>query len=116
MKKSIEQIITQKSGSSFYYTFFFLSEKKKKAMHTVYAFCRITDDIADSLEETDEEKLVKLELWKSELVKALNNHSKFELLNNLSMVIKNFHMSTEPFFDLIEGVKIGFNKKKICDF
>lgn len=113
---SIEQSITKNSGSSFYYTFLFLPEKKKKAMHTVYAFCRITDDIADSLEESDEEKLIKLELWKSELTNALKSNSKFELLNNLSAVIKDFNMSTEPFFDLIEGVKTDLTKKRYATF
>lgn len=113
---SIEQSITKNSGSSFYYTFLFLPEKKKKAMHTVYAFCRITDDIADSLEESDEEKLIKLELWKSELTNALKSNSKFELLNNLSAVIKDFNMSTEPFFDLIEGVKMDLTKKRYATF
>jgi len=116
MRRTIEENISRQSGSSFYYTFLFLPEKKRKAMHTIYAFCRITDDIADSPDESDEEKLVKLEEWKEEFSRALNNHSKFNLLNSLSKVIKEFNMSVLPFFDLIEGVRMDLTKKRYSTF
>ncbi|MFN4111984.1 MAG: phytoene/squalene synthase family protein [Ignavibacteria bacterium] len=116
MRRSIEENISRQSGSSFYYTFLFLPREKRKAMHIIYAFCRITDDIADSPDESDEEKLLKLEEWKDELSKALNNYSKFNLLNSLSKVIKEFNMSVLPFFDLIEGVRMDLTKQRYSTF
>lgn len=116
MRRPIEENISRQSGSSFYYTFLFLPENKRRAMHTIYAFCRITDDIADSPDESDEEKLAKLDEWKDELSRALNNHSKFNLLNSLSKVIKDFNMSILPFYDLIEGVRMDLTKKRYSTF
>lgn len=116
MQRTIEENITKKSGSNFYYTFLFLPEKKRKAIHIVYAFCRLTDDLADSLYESDKQKLVKLEEWKEELSKALKDHSKYDILNSLARTIKEFKMSTLPFFDLIEGVKMDLLKKRYSSF
>ncbi|MCX8057199.1 MAG: phytoene/squalene synthase family protein [Ignavibacteria bacterium] len=116
MGRSIEENITRRSGTSFYYTFMFLPKHQKKAMHTVYAFCRLTDDIADSEDETNEEKLQKLEEWKEELSNALTHKSKYEILNHLAEVIRNLKMSVEPFFDLIEGMKMDLTKKRYETF
>lgn len=116
MGRSIEENITKRSGSSFYYTFLFLPKKKRCAMHIVYAFCRVTDDIADSVNETDEEKLIKLEEWKLELSKALKGHSKYVMLNHLADVINDLKMSVDPFFDLIEGMKMDLFKKRYETF
>jgi phytoene synthase len=116
MSKTIEENITRKSGSSFYYTFLFLPEKKKKAMHTVYAFCRITDDIVDTPEATYDEKLKNLEEWKFELENALRNSSRYELLNSLAQTINELNLSTEPFFELIEGVKMDLTKHRYETF
>ncbi len=116
MGRSIEENITSRSGSSFYYTFLFLPKKKKKAMHIVYAFCRVTDDIADATDETDEEKLTKLEEWKEELFTAIKARSKFEMLNHLAEVIRELKMSVDPFFDLIEGMRMDLTKKRYATF
>jgi len=116
MSKTIEENITRKSGSSFYYTFLFLPEKKKKAMHTVYAFCRITDDIVDTPGATYDEKLKNLEEWKFELENALRNSSRYELLNSLAQTINELNLSTEPFFELIEGVKMDLTKHRYETF
>lgn len=116
MGRSIEENITSRSGSSFYYTFLFLPKKKKKAMHIVYAFCRVTDDITDATDETDEEKLIKLEEWKDELLNAIKARSKFEILNHLAEVIHELKMSVDPFFDLIEGMRMDLTKKRYETF
>lgn len=116
MPKTIEESITKKSGSSFYYTFLFLPKEKKKAMHIVYAFCRVTDDIADSIDETDDEKLAKLQEWEYEFKKALNGKSKYQILNSLVDVIDKLKMSIQPFLDLIEGMKMDLTKKRYETF
>ena len=42
--------IVKKSGSSFFWGMNVLDSKKKRAMFSIYAFCRIVDDIADELD------------------------------------------------------------------
>ncbi|GIV45604.1 MAG: phytoene desaturase [Ignavibacterium sp.] len=116
MAKNLEDIITKQAKSSFYYTFLFLPENKRKAMHSIYAFCRVTDDIVDNSEISNEEKFIRIEEWKKEFQKALSSNSKFELLNSVASVIKNFKMSVEPFVDLIEGVKMDLTKNRYETF
>lgn len=116
MAKNLEDIIVKESKSSFYYTFLFLPKHKRKAMHTIYAFCRVTDDIIDADGFSQEEKLVRIEEWRDELIKSLNLSSKFRLLNSLASVIRDFNMSIEPFFDLIEGVKMDLVKNRYETF
>jgi phytoene synthase len=58
--------ITKQSNTSFYYSFSLLPRHKRDALHTVYAFCRYTDDLVD--EERDEtRKVVLLRRWRMEL-------------------------------------------------
>lgn len=116
MAKNLEDIIVKESKSSFYYTFLFLPKHKRKAMHTIYAFCRVTDDIIDADGFSQEEKLARIEEWRDELIKSLNLSSKFRLLNSLASVIRDFNMSIEPFFDLIEGVKMDLVKNRYETF
>ena len=45
----IERIV-KNSASSFYWGMKSLSKEKKRAMFSIYAFCRIVDDIADNFQ------------------------------------------------------------------
>ncbi len=116
MAKTLQDVITKNSKSSFYYTFFFLGKEKRKAMYTVYAFCRITDDIIDAVDESDEIKLIKLNEWEDEFKKALTGSSKFELLNSLADTIHKLNLSEKSFFDLIEGVRTDIFKRRYQTF
>jgi len=60
------QTITRDSNTSFYYSFSFLPKHKREAIHTVYAFCRYTDDIVDE-DDTDRVKPARLRRWRMEL-------------------------------------------------
>src|SRR6056297_986775 len=44
--------ITRRSGSNFYQSFWLLPRPKRSAMHALYAFARITDDLGDCHEPT----------------------------------------------------------------
>ena len=41
--------IVKKSGSSFFWGMNVLDSERKRAMFSIYAFCRIVDDIADEI-------------------------------------------------------------------
>ena len=45
-QKTVERIVKE-SGSSFYWGMRCLPEFKRRAMFSIYAFCRVVDDIAD---------------------------------------------------------------------
>ena len=67
---SIDQLnvenIVKNSGSSFYWGMKLLPEIEKRAMFSVYAFCRVVDDIADNC-GTVNSKNIKLNNWKKKI-------------------------------------------------
>ena len=64
---SVDQLnvenIVKNSGSSFYWGMKLLPEIEKRAMFSVYAFCRVVDDIADNCGTVNSKK-IKLNNWK----------------------------------------------------
>ncbi len=107
--------ITRSSNTSFYYSFSLLPRQKREAIHTVYAFCRTTDDIVD--EERDERnKVVLLRKWRMELGKALRGTSAFPLLNQLSITARRFHIPVEHFYELIHGMEMDLTRTRYQTF
>ena len=108
--------IAKGSNSSFYYAFNLLPVEKRDAMNTVYAFCRKTDDIVDTENESDEIKYEKLHKWRVELEKSIHGHSDYQLLNKLGKTITQFNIPTEPFFELLKGMEMDLQKKRYVTF
>lgn len=107
--------IAQKSKSSFYYAFNLLPKSQREAMNVVYAFCRVSDDIVDGNED-EKIKLKNLNCWREEFNRALKGKSNNSLLNKLTQVISNFNISTEPFFDLLDGMEMDLKHYRYKNF
>lgn len=107
--------ITKTSNTSFYYSFSLLPRHKREAIHTVYAFCRYTDDIVD--EESDEHrKPAILRKWRMELGRALRGQSSFTILNQLSVVARRFNIPVDHFYDLIRGMELDLVRNRYDTF
>ncbi len=104
--------IAKKSKSSFYYAFNLLPQSQRDAMNTVYAFCRKTDDIVDENDFSSEVKYENLRKWRIELEKGLKGQSSYNLLNNLSKIIKQFNIPIDPFFELIKGMEMDIQNDR----
>lgn len=61
--------VTKQSGSNFYYAFLFLPKERRRAIYSVYAYCRLIDDIVDGPEPVLE-KQAALDRWRIELDRA----------------------------------------------
>jgi phytoene synthase len=107
--------ITRSSNTSFYYSFSLLPKQKREAIHTVYAFCRYTDDIVDE-ELPDRRKGVLLRKWRMELGRAMRGESTYPLLNQLSATAHRFNIPVEHFYDLIHGMEIDLVKSRYRTF
>ncbi|MBN1447171.1 MAG: presqualene diphosphate synthase HpnD [Bacteroidetes bacterium] len=107
--------ITRKSKTNFMMSFAMLPEHKRDAIHTVYAFCRCTDDIVDD-EGDAETKSTRLQRWTDELEKGLRNESAHPLLNRLSVIADRFHIPAVHFFDLIRGMRMDLEKTRYATF
>ena len=101
----IERIV-KNSASSFYWGMKSLSKEKKRAMFSIYAFCRIVDDIADNFGHP-EKKNKKLDEWvkKINILFSKKNH-KTSILRELKISINNFNLDQKDFISIIEGMKM----------
>jgi phytoene synthase len=106
---------TQNRKSNFYYSFLILPRPKRDAIETIYAFCRITDDIVDEAGDMKEQYAL-LTQWTEELRRSLYGISNYSLLNKLSAIIKRFHIPIELFYELIKGMEMDLLNKRYHTF
>jgi phytoene synthase len=108
------QQITLKSKSNFLYSFFLLPKEKRKAIYTLYAFCRQTDDIADNLAPA-EKRMHQLNIWENELKKCFMK-SVSNYFETLKQVMEKFRIPFEHFLELIAGVRMDITNFKYHSF
>lgn len=101
--------------SSFLYSFSFLPRDQREAIHTLYAFCRETDDIVDR-EREPSRKIDLLRKWRIELGKALEGRSEYSILNRLNAIAKRFNIPVELFYELIRGVEMDLTTNRYKTF
>jgi phytoene synthase len=111
--KEIHQI-TLSSKSNFLYSFFLLPKEKRKAIYTLYAFCRLTDDIADNLDPADK-RLSRLNKWEKELKICLTKSAK-NYFFTLKQVAERFKIPFDHFFELIDGVRMDIANLRYNSF
>lgn len=106
--------LTERS-SSFQYSFSFLPKRQRKALQTVYAFCRATDDLVDNHEgvQTNMERLGK---WRRELELSLTGSSVYPLLNQLNTIAHRFNIPVVHFYELLKGVEMDLIKRRYETF
>ncbi|KAA3605599.1 MAG: squalene synthase HpnD [Calditrichaeota bacterium] len=107
--------ITKASNTSFFYSFLLLPKAKQNAIYSVYAFCRISDDIVDD-EAEREIKLKNLKNWRESFLDALKNGTKDEILAPVVHSIKKFNISEKHFLDLLDGMEMDLNEVRFSTF
>jgi phytoene synthase len=96
--------VTRRSGSNFAAAFWLLSAERRRAIHAIYAFCRLADDIADDPAiEGDRSRL--LEVWRRELELAYLQKSEHPVGVALGDTVHRFRLPEEVFLDLLRGVE-----------
>jgi len=114
-EKEIQNVM-KKSKTNFFYSSVFLNKSKREGLRTVYAFCRMTDDIVDNEELSLDEKIVDIKKWKNRLINSLYNNSEDELFSLLKKQIEIFKIPHKPFFDLIDGMEMDIEKNRYETF
>lgn len=96
--------ILRASGSSFASAFWMLPAPQRRALHAVYAFCRLADDVADDPTlRGDRQRL--LERWRAELAAAYRGDARHPVGIALSDAVRRFRLPEEVFVDLLRGVE-----------
>jgi len=96
--------ITQASGSSFASAFWMLPRDKRRALHAIYAFCRLADDIADDPAVAGDRTRL-LARWRAELEAAYRGNASHPVSLALGDAARRFQLPERDFADLLLGVE-----------
>ncbi|HXG37237.1 MAG TPA: presqualene diphosphate synthase HpnD [Bacteroidota bacterium] len=107
--------LSSNQESNFYFSFLMLPQPKREAIETIYAFCRVSDDIVDGVED-ESEKYKRLRQWTNELEQSLYGISNYPILNRLSTIIRRFNIPLHYFYDLLKGMEMDLVKKRYATF
>lgn len=108
------------AGSSFHYSFGLLPRDQRRAMESVYAFCRVVDDIADSKQEGPaggrgrEEK--ELDIYREEIGLCYDGEPTLTVTRELKAWIDRFGIPKKPFDDLLDGVGMDLTRTRYAGF
>jgi phytoene synthase len=96
--------VTRQSGSSFASAFWMLPRPKRRAVHAIYAFCRLADDIADD-PAIGGDRTRLLARWREELESVFRGGSDHPVGIALADAVRRFQLSEREFSDLLRGVE-----------
>ena len=96
------------SGSSFYAGMRVLPKAEREAMYSVYAFCRIVDDIADDLDGEPEDRRTALDAWRKDLacLYAGRPPGRAALVAD---AVRRFDLAHEDFAAVIDGMQMDLD-------
>jgi phytoene synthase len=107
--------VTRRSGSSFAAAFWMLPPPRRRALHAIYAFCRLADDIADDpAVRGDRARL--LERWRAELRDAYLGKARHPVGVALGDAVQRFRLPEDLFLDLLAGVEWDLSGRRVETF
>jgi 15-cis-phytoene synthase len=108
-------VITRQSRTNFYYSFLILPARQRKAIETVYAFCRLMDDIVDEDVIVDDARLELLR-WREEISNVFSGAPHSYLGRTLKEVVAEFPIPERYFQELITGMEMDLEQRRYRDF
>lgn len=107
--------VTRRSGSSFAAAFWLLPAEKRRAIHAIYAFCRLADDIADD-PAVEGDRRALLDAWRRELELAYLQKSEHPVGVALGDAVHRFRLPEAIFLDLLRGVESDVLEEPVQSF
>lgn len=107
--------VVRRSGSSFSAAFWMFPKPERRALHAIYAFCRLADDIADDPSVRGNRGRL-LARWRTELDAAYEGKSVHPVGLALGDTVSRFDLPHEIFSDLLRGVESDLRGKPIENF
>ncbi|RIK94818.1 MAG: squalene synthase HpnD [Proteobacteria bacterium] len=96
--------IVRQSGSSFAAAFWLLGRPQRRAIHAVYAFCRLADDIADD-PSLRADRSALLARWRAELDAAYDGAPEHPVAVALGDAVRRYALPRDVFVDLLRGIE-----------
>ena len=112
------QRVAKEHASNFYYAFRTLPARKRRAIYSVYAYCRLCDDIADG-DLPIETKRTELARVRQDLAAALSPEpppAPSPEFRSLGDAARRFDIPVSYFEEVIDGVESDLTKTRFADF
>lgn len=106
---------TAKGSKSFYFATRFFPPDLARAAHSVYWFCRYTDDLADEC-ETVEQGRRDIEEWSARLNNAEAGGDAHPVLRLFLYTASEYEIPLEYAHELIEGMRMDLTQNRYADF
>ena len=82
-----------------------LPADKRRAAYSLYAFCRVADDLVDQVDAGNAMALAQqLDDYRAQLHEALDGRPSGAIFREIAWVAERFGMSPAPLFELLDGV------------
>lgn len=107
--------LTRRTAKNFYWSFQVLPRDERKAMDALYAFMRVTDDLADEEGEV-ETKRAEILSWRAAFDDAMKGHYSHPLHPALHDIVQRYHIPPGYFHDVIDGVEMDLEPVEIETF
>ena len=100
--------IVRASHSSFAAAFWMLSRPQRRAMHAIYAFCRLADDIADDPTiRGDRQPLLRR--WRGVLDEIYSGEATHPVGIAMADTVARYDLPKSWFEDLLEGIEMDLS-------
>ena len=96
--------VVRRSDSSFAAAFWMFPKPRRRALHAIYAFCRLADDIADDPEVRGDRRAL-LRRWRAELAGAYLGKAEHPVGIALGDAVHRYRLPEELFLELLHGVE-----------
>ncbi|MGC8550188.1 MAG: squalene synthase HpnC [Acidobacteriaceae bacterium] len=96
--------LTETHYENFHVASWFLPERLRVHFHSIYAYCRVSDDLGDEVGNT-EQSLALLDLWGRELEACYRGEARHPVFVALADTIRVCEIPKEPFADLLVAFK-----------
>jgi phytoene synthase len=107
---------TAQGSKSFYFATRFFPAPLARAAHSVYWFCRFTDDLVDECEDADQARR-DLDHWEAALRLALQTgRAEHQVLRLYLHTASHYQIPTQYAFELIEGMRMDLNRVRYRTF
>ena len=96
--------LTETHYENFHVASWFLPERLRVHFHSIYAYCRVSDDLGDEV-GNQAQSLALLDLWSSELDACYRGEARHPVFVALADTIRACEIPKEPFADLLVAFK-----------
>lgn len=107
--------IVRASRSNFASSFWFLPREKREALNTIYAYCRLSDDLVDLASSPDEAKS-QLAEWRKTVSRAFKEKSEHPVLHALALTASRYQIPEIYFHQLLDGVQMDLERNRYATF